>query len=88
MVGGPQDRSGHARHRGIGAAWIERRGIDRPAQQAMRALVDAEHFPPVALHRAHDDRADHGVEAGAIAAAGQYANPLCRTHHRLPTKLK
>ncbi len=35
-----------------------------------------------------DDRADYGVEAGAIPAAGQHANLFCRTHHRLHIMLK
>ena len=68
------------------AAWrwqIERRGIDRPAQQPVRALVDAENAPSMALHGTRDHGADHGVEPGAIAAAGQNADRLFKTHEQL-----
>ena len=45
--------------------------VDRPREQAVGRLADAEDLPAVAVHRALDHGADHGVQAGAVAAAGQ-----------------
>ena len=45
-------------------------GRDR---EAVRRLADAEHLPAVAEHGALDHGADHGVQAGAVATAGQQA---------------
>ena len=47
--------------------------VDRPRQQAVGGLADAEHLPAVAEHGALDHGADHRVQPGAVAAAGQQA---------------
>ena len=51
----------------------QRDRVDRPRQQAVGGLADAEHFPAVAEHGALDHRPDHRIEAGAVATAGQQA---------------
>ena len=61
---------------GVALPQVERGELHRTAQQALGALVDAEHAPAIAEHGARDDGADHGVEPGAVAAAGQHADGL------------
>src|SRR5205823_4086942 len=70
-VGGAENGTAEAQHVDAGPVEAERLGLDRAAQQPHRAVADAVDAPAIALDRAGHDGADHRIEAGAIAAAGQ-----------------
>jgi len=80
-VGGAEDRAGHAHHGEAGASVVEFLRVRRPVQQALGTMVDAKNAPAVALCGTRDNRADHCIEPGAIAAAGQYAKLFLRRCH-------
>ena len=82
MVCGSEDRAGHAHHGGVAALQVESTTSTGRCSRP-RALADAENTPAIALNGAHDNRADHSVEPGAIAAAGQQAKLLFR-HYKEP----
>ena len=55
---------------------IEWLGRDRTMQQAVCAPADADRLPAVTVMGAQSDGTDGGVEAGAVAAAGEDADAL------------
>jgi hypothetical protein len=79
-VGRAKYCAGHPSYGGVSCPRVKRRGIDRTLHEAQRAVANADNGPSIALHGAGDDRADHGVEPGAVAAAGQHADRLAGTH--------
>ena len=52
---------------------VERPGLRRLAHQAREAVADADHLGAALAQQRLGDRADHRVESGAVAAAGQHA---------------
>ena len=46
----------------------------RPLEKAGRAFVNSDNFPAVSVYGPAYDRADRGIQAGAISAAGQQSN--------------
>ncbi len=75
-IGAAEEGAALARQRRIEAIGIELDGFDRPLQQAERARAQPHRRPAVAMMRAQRHGADGGVEAAAIAAAGQDADSL------------
>ena len=75
-VGAAEERAAAPRHAGIEAVRFDVDGCDRPLEQPERAVADADRLPAVAMMRAQGHGPDHGIEAGAIAAAGQDPNSL------------
>ena len=71
-IGGPEQSAAHGQDAGHGIRG-ERDGVDRPRQQAVGRLPNAEDLPAVAEHGALDHGADHRVQPRAVATAGQQA---------------
>ena len=83
-VGAAEESAALARQRGVEPSGIERHGLDGPLQKPERAVADADRRPAVAVMGAQRHGADRGVQAGAIAAAGQDADSL---GHAAPPRL-
>ena len=75
-IGAAEERAALARQRRIEPGRIERLGGDRTAQQTECAVADADRLPAVTMVGAQGHGPDGGVEAGAIAAAGQDTDGL------------
>ena len=71
-IGRAQQGAAHGQDAGDDVR-AQRDRIDRPRQQPVGGLADAEHFPAVAEHGALDHGPDHCIQAGAVATAGQQA---------------
>src|SRR5207342_2260229 len=52
-------------------------------EQALEAVLDADHAPAVLQLRRLDHRAEDGVETGRVAATGQDADPANRRCHEI-----
>ena len=78
-VGGAQDGATLA-HDGAGELFgVQHFVLQGPAEQAHRAFLDADDGP-AKLRRPGGRGADHRIEAGAVAAAGQDADTLFACH--------
>ena len=79
LVAGAQD--GAALHQDAAdAVPVERPGQRGFAHQPGKAVADADHLGAALPQQRLGDRADHRIESGAVAAAGEHAY----AHHGLP----
>src|SRR5262249_54691416 len=79
LIGGAEDGAAEPQHVAARGPPVKLDGLDRPRQQAGRAVADADHGPAERGRAAHDG-ADDRIEAGAIAAAGEDADALDACH--------
>src|SRR3546814_2693978 len=71
----PEDRAAAAQEGAVEHVRVEVLRLHRPCHQAGRALFDADHGPAEIPGGVDRDRPDDGVQAGAVAATGEDADP-------------
>src|SRR3546814_10456331 len=86
LVGVAEDGAAAAQQGAVEEARLELQdvGVHRALQQPRRAVADADDVPAVVTGRTQHHRPQRRVEAGAVAAAGENADPLRLTHAASP----
>src|SRR3546814_1538573 len=89
LVGGAEDGAAAAQQGAVEEARLELQdvGVHRALQQPRRAVADADDVPAVVTGRTQHHRPQRRVEAGAVAAAGENADPLRLTHAASPLQV-
>ena len=80
VIDRPQDRAALTQHIARERVQGQFLVVERTAHQPHRALMNSENAPAITVHGAMHDRAENGVQPGAIAAAGQYPDGFLVGH--------